>query len=104
MQVTNEIRQAFLLAVPPASIEKFISIAFEATETEQLMKWLTLHEKVKFGTKLLDLCPNFEGTLDLSGEGPKPHPTADEWCICLDYLAGTPHDCKGPKYEPDPRD
>ena len=71
MQVTNEIRHAFLLAVPPASLSKFIPIAFEATETEELMKWLTLHEKVEFAKKLLSLCPNLAEPLhevaDLGG-------------------------------------
>jgi len=56
MQVTNEIRQAFLFAVQDLEPQsRMIQIAFEAIETEELMKWLTLFEKVAFGRKLLEL-------------------------------------------------
>jgi hypothetical protein len=70
MKVTNEIREAFLFAVMnldetkngllPQTIEKrtinrHITNAFAAIETEELMAWLTLQEKVKFGRKLLEL-------------------------------------------------
>lgn len=97
MQVTNEIRQAFLFAAlnlaeqfttethshgnnadcfqvqsgawkfckgheksvarktNVSSVSGLIKVAFGATETEELMKWLTLNEKVAFGRHLLEL-------------------------------------------------
>lgn len=75
MQVTNEIRHAFLFAVLDLGNAKnqnplhrktatiLIAGAFEAKETEDLMKWLTLQEKVRFGQKLLELT----GGIDPSG-------------------------------------
>lgn len=77
MQVTNEIREAFLFAVMnldetrdgrlPQTIDKrtinrHIVNAFAAIQTEELMAWLTLNEKVKFGRKLLELTSNMVGT------------------------------------------
>lgn len=105
MQVTNEIRHAFLFAVmhldeqwitstvthgndakcpkvingewtrcsgheqkKPQSVARiniaaYTRIAFEAKETDELMAWLTLYEKVAFGRKLLELT----GGVDPSG-------------------------------------
>lgn len=76
MIVTNEIREAFLFAVMnldetkdgrlPQSIQKrtinqYVRITFSAIETEELMAWLTLDEKVKFGRKLLELTSGLVG-------------------------------------------
>lgn len=82
MQVTNEIREAFLFAVlnlgetgaadaiEKRTINQYVKIAFEAIETEELMKWLTLQEKVAFGQKLLESTDGVGGyyTRDLESD------------------------------------
>ena len=76
MDVTNEMRHAFLFAVlcldpknknplHRPTTAQMIQVAFEATKTEDLMIWLTVQEKVAFGRKLLELVPaGFDRTLE----------------------------------------
>lgn len=76
MQVTNEIRHAFLHAglnlyerqatVKRYQITSYLRIAFNANDTEELMVWLTLQEKVAFGRKLLELTGGRDLASDLT--------------------------------------
>lgn len=95
MQVTNEIRHAFLVAamnlespeinatINKLTIQTHVRNAFEAEDTKELFPWLTDGEKRIFSQKLSSLI----------GGG--------EWCVCRQYLAGTPHTCEARTLETD---